>query len=309
MLSMLDPREKKINDCVEYFCTHKDIKLVECAKMFGIYYGTLRDHLRAIGERENRNHYKSNESFFEKIDTEKKAYWLGFLTADGCIKTKSNCVSIALAVKDVEHLYRFKKDVESEHPIKIEQHVTFDGAVKESCALRISSRKLHHDLENLGFTPNKSCHEQPVDLPENLRPHYIRGMFDGDGWFSCNVISVVKAGKRYPQLDSEFGIGMGSEMLAYIKHCLEVDAGVRPYSVKPYKSIFRYRVTSHKEVLKVYHYLYDNAETYLPRKYDNFQEFCRLVSMSPRERLDYKSGIKLEGRKDRNVSLSEPKAS
>lgn len=309
MLSILDPREKNINDCVEYFCEHKDIKLGECARMFGIHRETLRKHLKAIDEWENRNCYRFNDSFFETIDTEKKAYWLGFLTADGCIKSNSNCMSISLSAKDIDHLRLFKNDIESEHPIKIEHNLSFDGKVTECCALRISNKRLYQSLERLGFTPDKTCHEHPVELPEELHPHYIRGMFDGDGWFSYNVLTVVKAGKRYPQLNSEFGIGMGKEILDYIKSCLETEANVRPYPVKPYKSIFRYRATSHGEARKICHYLYDNAETYLQRKYNNFQEFCRLASMSPRERLDYKSGIKLEGRKDRDVSLPEPKAS
>jgi agmatine/peptidylarginine deiminase len=49
------------------------------------------------------NHYKYNtlnENFFNKIDSDKKAYWLGFLYADGCIITPQHGeqeVKLALA--------------------------------------------------------------------------------------------------------------------------------------------------------------------------------------------------------------------
>lgn len=34
--------------------------------------------------------YKYNEKFFKKIDTPQKAYWLGFLYADGCVLNQKN---------------------------------------------------------------------------------------------------------------------------------------------------------------------------------------------------------------------------
>ena len=43
--------------------------------------------------------YKYNENFFEKIDSPRKAYWLGFLCADGCIldQRKSKILKITLS--------------------------------------------------------------------------------------------------------------------------------------------------------------------------------------------------------------------
>ena len=45
-------------------------------------------------QRLNRRKYNVNDSYFEKIDTEHKAYWLGFIYADGyIIKNEENNVS------------------------------------------------------------------------------------------------------------------------------------------------------------------------------------------------------------------------
>lgn len=41
---------------------------------------------------------------FKKIDTEEKAYWLGFLYADGCVGSKEAKIELGLAEKDFNHL-------------------------------------------------------------------------------------------------------------------------------------------------------------------------------------------------------------
>lgn len=46
--------------------------------------------------------YKINENYFEKIDSENKAYWIGFISADGNVY--KNKLSIELNNKDDELL-------------------------------------------------------------------------------------------------------------------------------------------------------------------------------------------------------------
>ena len=57
--------------------------------------------------------YYCNEDFFEKIDTEKKAYWLGFIMADGYVQSHNNgkYLCIGLKIEDKGHLEKFKKDI------------------------------------------------------------------------------------------------------------------------------------------------------------------------------------------------------
>ncbi|PIR02037.1 MAG: hypothetical protein COV62_02435, partial [Candidatus Nealsonbacteria bacterium CG11_big_fil_rev_8_21_14_0_20_35_11] len=52
--------------------------------------------------------YNLDETFFEKTDSEEKAYWLGFLAGDSAI-TDENRLRLRLAIKDKKHLQRFKK--------------------------------------------------------------------------------------------------------------------------------------------------------------------------------------------------------
>ena len=46
-----------------------------------------------------------NENIFQQIDSNNKAYWLGFLAADGSVK--GNELSIGLSSKDRGHLAKF----------------------------------------------------------------------------------------------------------------------------------------------------------------------------------------------------------
>ena len=64
--------------------------------------------------------YKYNRDFFEVIDTPEKAYWLGFLYADGSVSSKRNDVEISLKGFDIEHLYKFKKFVKSKKLPKLD---------------------------------------------------------------------------------------------------------------------------------------------------------------------------------------------
>lgn len=59
------------------------------------------------------NHYKYNsldENFFSVIDTDEKAYWLGFLYADGCILTPKygeQSVKLTVAEQDCDIIEKF----------------------------------------------------------------------------------------------------------------------------------------------------------------------------------------------------------
>ena len=59
-----------------------------------------------IKKRKRTHIHKGDYDIFEDIDTPEKAYWLGFIAADGCISIRKNnaTIKIALARKDKGHL-------------------------------------------------------------------------------------------------------------------------------------------------------------------------------------------------------------
>ena len=117
-----------------------------------------------------------NDSFFESIDTEERAYWLGFVAADGNVYRHQNGgyhFGIKLAARDSGHLELFKRSVGSSHRIIIgESFSKVTGRSYPYCTIRIVRRKFVGDLME---------HLPMPELPDALESHFIRGCFDGDG--------------------------------------------------------------------------------------------------------------------------------
>ena len=106
MLPKDSPKYIQINNAVEYFKNNK-ISITACSKMFGIHRETLAKYLKQNNLHEDRRSYKINENFFKVIDTEEKAYWLGFITADGGLKSDANILKLRQSKKDTSHLEKF----------------------------------------------------------------------------------------------------------------------------------------------------------------------------------------------------------
>lgn len=130
-----------------------------------------------VQPRKNKN---VNEHYFEKINTEQKAYFLGFLFADGNIF--KNQLSLEIQAKDRELLEVFKEELQLESKISYRKR-----ANTEVCCIRVVSDKICKDLSQYGIVPNKTYMTKhlPV-IPEEFLPHFLRGLIDGDGWISID---------------------------------------------------------------------------------------------------------------------------
>jgi hypothetical protein len=127
--------------------------------------------------------YDLDDEFFDSIDTEAKAYWLGFITADGCIRTDHgmNSVQVKLMASDANHLEKLKLAVDVQRPLL---YAARSGVAGPAVTLSLSSRHMVRALVALGVTPRKSATAEPWEGPAALMPHYWRGLFDGDGCIS-----------------------------------------------------------------------------------------------------------------------------
>jgi hypothetical protein len=125
--------------------------------------------------------YAVDQYFFDEINTEEKAYWLGFITADGCITAKAHALTINLKAADAGHLEKLRLALSSDSPIRPSGSGRSCGGIVRWQA---NSVPLVRALAILGITPRKSATAVPWDGPEHLMPHYWRGMVDGDGGIS-----------------------------------------------------------------------------------------------------------------------------
>jgi len=123
---------------------------------------------------------EQNDEFFDNIDTEEKAYFLGFVFADGNVYNHQ--LTIEIQAKDRELLERFKKELNLNSKISYRNRGN-----TEVCSIRMISEHLCNSLAKYGIVPDKT--HKTKHLPElslAVRPHFIRGLIDGDGWISID---------------------------------------------------------------------------------------------------------------------------
>jgi len=147
------------------------------------HYTRWRRHGDPLGGRHN---YALDDGYFDSIDTEGKAYWLGFITADGCVQTGTvgangwlrNQLSVKLKESDAGHLEKLKSALSAESPVRLVPQATLSSGAAE---IAVTSGRLVESLISLGVGPRKSLSVQPWIGPDELMRHYWRGMVDGDG--------------------------------------------------------------------------------------------------------------------------------
>lgn len=140
-----------------------------------------------IINKNNKKYNKYNEDYFETIDTPDKAYWLGFIYADGYITT-SNRWGIELQYNDISHLQLLNKCLNSNVEIKSRLKKSPSGSINKVAYILISNKKMYLDLLKNGVIKNKTYTlEFPKEniIPDSLMNHFIRGLFDGDGSYTC----------------------------------------------------------------------------------------------------------------------------
>lgn len=175
---------------------------------------------------------KFNERIFENIDTKEKAYWLGFLYADGNVNTKHNRIGFHLAYKDVVLLERFCDFVGGDRS-KI---VSYNN--NETVFYYISSSDMKNDLAKHNLLPNKTYKKEfPIIEDYELFLAFFLGVFDGDG--SKSNSSLVSGNK---------------EFLEYCCERLELDKNKIRLQINPYGSCYSLYINSNKyiEILKNY---------------------------------------------------------
>jgi hypothetical protein len=124
---------------------------------------------------ERRRIYSLDHSYFDEISDERRAYWLGFITADGCVRHVDgrSILSVALKVGDSGHLRSLCDDLGSDRPILFSK--------RSEAAVHFNSEPIAAALGRLGVGPRKTATVLPWNGPADLMPHYWRGLFDGDG--------------------------------------------------------------------------------------------------------------------------------
>lgn len=176
---------KQIENIIDLF-VNKKMNAVEISKIYFCSDSLIRKLLQKNNINtglEGRYNKASNLDYFERIDTEQKAYLLGFIYTDGSIDKTQRTLSIEINKKDIEIL----KSICNIFNLSFEEiKITRKNCVK----LSIHSKKLCLDLCNLNVKPNKTYMNDIPDIPLEYYSHFLRGLIDGDGSITNTTICL-----------------------------------------------------------------------------------------------------------------------
>lgn len=216
--------------------------------------------------------YYVNQNYFENIDSEWKAYWLGFLYADGYNMIKRNSknnkmeyiTKLTLASIDKSHIGKLRNSVQGDAPIS-DKTVKLGDKTFYASSYSMCNKKICEDLESLGCVPKKSLvlrFPTEEQVPNEFIRDFIRGYFDGDG---CIHINLEKQ-------NIQFNIMGTLEFLEEIQKIFTKKLDIRETKIQQKKDNKAYSLQygSIMSIQKIYRYLYKDCNIYLDRKLEKF---------------------------------------
>lgn len=244
-------------------------------KYIGKRYGRTDESIRDIlkrnsidlrGVQDVNRKYHFDEHFFDNVDTEDKAYFLGLLYADGCVQSDRSRITLFLQKRDIDILEKFKKCLQHTKRLKYTKAKDFKGlpyVSQPQFGLVIDSRIMHTALLKLGCIPRKSLiltFPSETSVPKYLYQHFIRGYFDGDG---CIYLSKDKKRVAFELVGTR-------DFMTGIQTILIQSIGLSQTKLKQQNKIYYLVYGGRNECLKIRNYLYQDATVYLNRKYNKF---------------------------------------
>jgi hypothetical protein len=228
----------------------------------------IKHRRKALGmrfERRGNKKYSLNHSYFAKPNLE-NSYWAGFIAADGNICKTTPMLRIGLSIRDEEHLYQFKKNLDFTGPvIRVDRKSGYEG--QPTCIIHIYSRQIKTDLYNVfGIIPNKTFTLKPPSLNDiDLLDSYIIGYIDGDGsiFKSNGYLHLSITGNQY--------------MLEMIRHRFDSLCLPRkglPAKLHKSRGVFGYSVGGYRADF-IYHHFLQMHTPKLSRKWNHLIEGVR----------------------------------
>ncbi|MFH1668151.1 MAG: MerR family transcriptional regulator [Candidatus Komeilibacteria bacterium] len=260
------------NKAIELYKTNPNKS--EIARQLGVNSDTIRYWLQQhnipirefIGGRPRI--YSVNDNFLDNIDTEEKAYFLGFFSGDGYVNLADKSFAFILSAKDIRHLYNLRSILSSNNPI----HTHIDKGFL-MCSISIHSALLVQRLVELGFDNDKSFTAKPIEsLDDTLASHYWRGNMDADGsiyflnkhqcyGFSlCGTYDICNGFSNYLGYNGKYVNKQGQKNLWSF---------VRAGNIRAYDNLHRLYHNANISLQRKFN-LYKDLEECLPPKFPGF---------------------------------------
>lgn len=236
-------------------------------------YGLSDDHLIAkllsnfgIEIRNVGYQSKTDQTLFKEIRNEIEAYSLGLITSDGNVN-ETYTISITLIETDLYLLEKINKDF-----LNNTGHILHIPKERGNSLNRLSfcGKQICQNLKQYGVIPNKSDFliKLADNIPKNLMPHYIRGLYDGDGICAWNrpYLRIGYCGKRQ-EFVRDFQMFLVQELnikenkLFNTGGCWDCSWGAKIDLEKIYNYLYKdATIFLSRKKNKIYNYLYGNTE-------------------------------------------------
>ena len=274
--------EKEIEDIIRLY-TEEKMSINKLKPMFKLQHEDIKQVLIDNGiqprsHRDSRKSYDYDETYFSNINTPDKAYWLGFIYADGFItKREQGSPVFGITLAEQEPLDKINKAMKSNKKIGVYKKTNSYSDKSIEYKLAFTSQQLVSDLEKWGCVENKTFKLKfPEFLSEDLVPHFVRGYFDGDG--SIYLHTQKANNKEYTMLGAQFS-GIHDFLNEMIKHFnfLNEDEKCLYQDTRKQTDCWRIQLNSNLRALKLYHYMYKDCpmDICLSRKRNKFEDFIK----------------------------------
>jgi hypothetical protein len=244
----------------------------EISIQLGLNQTTIPKVIRRLTGKPLRK-YAGDKTYFDQIDTRMKAYFLGFIAADGCIVDNSNTsctdtLAINIHKKDACILEKFRQELNRETELYIVP------PPKSQVSIRINNQHICDSLRRYGLDYRKSLTMPDIFnlIPREFHDGFIQGYFEGDGWVHQNTTPHKPSNKIYKF--ATIGFCGTQEFL----QGLATSANLTKYAIRHQKGstenstngIFTLTFASKLEINKIFHFMYDTSTFFLNRKYSKF---------------------------------------
>jgi hypothetical protein len=211
--------------------------------------------------------YSCNRNVFKEIKTEKEAYWLGFILADGHNHKNKR---IRVDIKDKNHLEDLSMLIypNNDKPVKT-RDLGFGTVYYFDCSIL----DVVENLASYGIVPNKSKIATLPEIPDDMYNHFIRGVYDGDGCLSFTYEKKSKNYRRYC-----FSIVGSDELMKGIKDTVKNQIGI-DLGYGNMKTIKRVYKKGNQQIMSILFWLYQNSSVYLQRKYEKYQDMLNYYKL------------------------------
>lgn len=209
-----------------------------------------------------------NERYFEIIDSDEKAYFLGLLIADGNVfipkkDGRSASISLTLDMNDSYMLSNFNNALGLNHTIWSDSRGCGQVAIR--------SNIMAEDLSKFGIIPNKTLHTYLPNINSMFYSGLIRGILDGDGCIQCHM--NVKTNKHYHNISFCGTHKLMEDISNLLNNALHLKIRPKVYDYKN-RNLSEIKIQNIEDIIKVGNWVYANAQLFLKRKYD---KYCQLL--------------------------------